>query len=457
MTTPLLTARGSDLQLLDLPPSRAILRLAWPTMASLMVVNFFNLIDAYWVGRLGTEALGGMTASAFLVWCIHSVGMLVGTGVNAVVARRVGEGRLEEAGLAGGHGLILAAVASAVALVVGLLSQGALFSALHLTPDVQRAATAYLTPLLFGMPLIVGWYTVEAVFRGSGDTFTPMWVISASLGLNMLLDPLLIFGFGPIPAFGIAGAAWATVFAHGLALVVAFHLLRRKTTHPRLRLRERLALRWELFGTLIKVGSPVAANAFLFAIIYIFLTRVIADFGSAAVAAVGVGHRIEGLGYYVCVGFSTAAATLVGQNLGAKKPGEAERVAWRTTGYATFVVGVLSVLTYFFAAPIMGLFSNDPAVVAQGDTYLKVIAVLEVGMALEVVLEGAFAGAGNSLPPMLISVPLTALRVPLAFYLAGRFGTGIEGIWWVISVSTGLKGLLIAAWFRLGRWKHSTI
>lgn len=244
MTTPLLTARGSDLQLLDLPPSRAILRLAWPTMASLMVVNFFNLIDAYWVGRLGTEALGGMTASAFLVWCIHSVGMLVGTGVNAVVARRAGEGRLEEAGLAGGHGLILAGVASVVALAVGLLSQGALFSALHLTPDVQRAAMAYLTPLLFGMPLIVGWYTVEAVFRGSGDTFTPMWVISTSLGLNMLLDPLLIFGFGPIPAFGIAGAAWATVLAHGLALVVAFTLLRRKTVHPRLRLRERLVLRW---------------------------------------------------------------------------------------------------------------------------------------------------------------------------------------------------------------------
>ncbi len=461
-SAPLIATPKPQLQLLELPLSRAIVRLAWPTMASLMVVNLFNLVDAYWVGLLGTRALGGMTASAFLVWCIHSVGMLVGTGVNALVARRVGEGRPDEAGRAAAHGLLLAAVLAAVGMSLGLALQGPLFRALHLEAGVQTASIAYLTPMLIGMPAIVGWYAIEALYRGSGDTFTPMWVISLSLGLNMLLDPLLIFGFGPFPALGIAGAAWATVLAHALAIVGCLWRLRRPssaitTPVPTLGLREagRLRLRPELFASLLRVGTPIAASAFLFSMVYILLTRVIADFGSPAVAAVGVGHRVEGLGYYACVGFAAAASTLVGQNLGAGKAAQAERAAWRATGYAAAMVGVFSLLTYLLAAPIMSLFAGDPRVVAEGDSYLKIIALLEVGMALEVVLEGAFAGAGNSLPPMLVSVPLTLARVPLAFFFARHFG--IEGVWWVISVSTGVKGLLIGVWFRLGRWKRARL
>jgi putative MATE family efflux protein len=463
-TAPLIATPNPQLQLLELPLSRAILRLAWPTMASLMVVNLFNLVDAYWVGLLGTQALGGMTASAFLVWCIHSVGMLVGTGVNALVSRRIGEGRPDEAGRAAAHGLLLAGVLAAVGMLAGLALQAPLFRALHLEAGVQSASIAYLTPMLIGMPAIVGWYAIEALYRGSGDTFTPMWVISLSLGLNMLLDPLLIFGFGPFPALGIAGAAWATVLAHALAIVGCLWRLRRPSETasaivPQLRLNEdgRTRLRPEIFATLLRVGTPIAASAFLFSMIYLLLTRVIADYGSPAVAAVGVGHRVEGLGYYVCVGFAAAAATLVGQNLGAGKFGQAERAAWRATAYAAVVVGALSLLTYLFAAPIMSIFADDPRVVAEGNTYLKIIALLEVGMALEVVLEGAFAGAGNSLPPMLVSVPLTLARVPLAFYFARTLGFGIEGVWWVISVSTGIKGLLIGVWFRLGRWKRSSL
>ncbi|MCK5798981.1 MAG: MATE family efflux transporter, partial [Deltaproteobacteria bacterium] len=415
MSTPLTATQGHvQLQLLKLPLSHAIVRLAWPTIASLMVVNLFNLIDTYWVGLLGTQALGGMTAAAFLVWCVHSVGILVGTGVNALVARRVGEGRLGDAGVAGGHGLILAGGLAFLAMLAGLMLQGTLFRALHLEAAVQGLAVAYLTPMLLGMPAIIGWYAIEAIFRGSGDTFTPMWIISLSLGLNMVLDPLLIFGVGPFPALGIAGAAWATIFAHVLAIVGCAWKLRSGPLRPRLFSRGRSRLRLAIFGRLLRVGSPVAVSGFLFSMIYLFLTRLIADFGSPAVAAVGIGHRIEGVGYYICVGFAAAAATLVGLNLGAGEPARAERAAWRATVYATAVVGLISLLTYFLAAPIMAVFAQDPLVVAAGDHYLKIIALLEAGMALEVVLEGAFAGAGNSLPPMLVSVPLTVLRIPVA-------------------------------------------
>jgi putative MATE family efflux protein len=448
-------ARESSL--LEMPLTKAIFRLAWPTMASLMVVNLFNLVDAYWVAKLGTHALGGMTASAFLVWCLHSVGMLVGTGVNALVAQRIGAGRRDLAGLAGAHGLLVAALLALVALLIGLTSQDWLFSAMGLSTGAQSAAIAYLTPVLYGLPAITCWYAVEAIFRGYGDTKTPMWVLCISLLINTVLDPMLIFGLGPFPALGIVGAAWATVLAHLFAFFGCLFLLRKTPVRPWMRQDGRLLLSAKMLWSIFKVGTPVAASAFLFSVIYIFLTKIIAEFGGAAVAAVGVGHRVEGLGYYVCVGFAVASSTLVGQNLGAKNTQRAERAAWRTTGYATVVVGILSVATYLLAEPIMAAFTDDARVVAQGASYLRIVAILEVGMAFEVVLEGAFAGAGNSLPPMLVSVPLTALRIPLAYLLAKTYGLGIAGIWWAVSISTGLKGLLIGAWFRWGRWRGKAL
>jgi len=448
-------ARGSaPPRLVALPLSRAIFELAWPAMAATMLVNVFNLVDAFWVGRLGTAALGGMTASAFLVWCLHALGQLVGTGVNAVVARRVGEGQAALAGVAGGHGLALALGVAALTMLATLPVSWRLLGVLALGPEVRAAASAYLTPILYGFPAITCWYAVEATFRGSGDARTPMVVLGATLALNALLDPLLIFGWGPLPALGIAGAAWATVVSHALGVLAGLALLRRGPVRPWL---GEDGLRPDLLWTLTRVGSPVAVSSFLFSVIYIALTRIIAGFGGPALAAVGVGHRVEGLVYFTCLGFAAAAGTLVGQHLGAGQPGRAERAAWHATGYAAAASLVLAIL-FFVAAPwIFTLFSDDPRVVAAGTVYLRIVALFEVGTAFELVLEASFAGAGNALPPMLVCVPLTALRIPAAYILAHRVKLGPSGIWWAISASTGVKGAVMAAWFRLGRWKQSEV
>jgi putative MATE family efflux protein len=422
-------------------------------MASMMLVNIFNLVDAFWVGRLGTAALGGMTASAFVVWCLHAVAMLVGTGLNAVVARRIGEQRPGEAARAGAHGLLLA-TALALALMGAVLPlQDGLFRLLGLDEGLQRAASAYIWPILAGFPLITWWYTVEAIFRGSGDTRTPMLVLGATLVVNAALDPLLIFGLGPVPALGIAGAAWATVVAHGLGVLGLLALLRGREVWPRLG----GPLQASLLLTLVRVGTPVAFNSFFFSVIYIFLTPIIAHFGGPAVAAVGVGHRVEGLSYFTCIGFATAASTLVGQHLGADQPRQAERAAWLATLYAAAVMVALSVLFWLLAPWIYALFSEDPLVIREGTQYLRIIAVFEVALAFEFVLEGAFSGAGNSAPPMLICVPTTALRIPFAYLLSRRLGWGSAGIYWTISVSSGVKGLLMGLWFRLGRWKRAKV
>lgn len=447
--------------LLDLSLRRAIFELAWPAMASTMLVNVFNLVDAFWVGRLGTAALGGMTASAFLVWCLLAVGQLVGTGVNAVVARRVGQGasagaggtqHMMRAGVTGGHGLLLALGLAAATMISTLPVREQILGSLGLADAVRQAASDYLTPILYGFPAITAWFALEGLYRGSGDTRTPMAVLGATLVLNAALDPVLIFGWGPVPALGIAGAAWATVASHVVGVLIALRLLRGRSVAPRL---DRLdaALLW----TLVRVGAPVAVSSFLFSVIYIVLTRIIATYGGTALAAVGVGHRVEGLVYFTCLGFSASAATLVGQHLGARQPERAERAAWLATGYAAAITFGLALLFYLAAPGIYRIFSEDPVVMREGTAYLRIIALFEVGTAFELVLEGAFAGAGNALPPMLVCVPLTALRVPAAHVLARRVNLGSRGIWWAISGTTAIKGIVMAAWFRLNRWKQAQV
>ncbi len=440
----------TQLPLTQLPLPRAIFRLAWPAMTSMMLINLFNIVDAYWVGKLGTNALGGMTASAFLFWCIQGAGLLVGTGVNALVARRVGQEDMDGAAVAGGHGLLLAAALALLVMGITLPLQRPIFQAMGLSQPVLEAAVAYMTPVLWGFPTIICWYTVEAIYRGSGDTRTPMRVLAIALMFNVILDPLLIFGAGPLPGLGLAGAAWATIAAHLMGVITALYLISPRPIRPKL---------WRTFdprvmAILIKVGTPIAITSILFCVTYILLTPIISGFGDPAVAAIGVGHRVEGFAFFTCIGFSTAAATLVGQHMGAKNPDQAERAAWVTTGISTGLLVIISVIFFIAAPQIFSVFSNDPAVILQGTDYLRIIAVFEFALALELVLEGAFGGAGNSLPPMLVGVPITALRIPLAHLLCRQGALGVHGIWWAISLTTLLKGVILAVWFRAGRWKR---
>jgi Na+-driven multidrug efflux pump len=183
------------------------------------------------------------------------------------------------------------------------------------------------------------------------------------------------------------------------------------------------------------------------------LTRFITDFGAGPLAALGLGHRIEGMSYNVAVGFSFAASTLVGQNLGANKPERAEKAVWLNILYISLFLIFISLVFYFFGRHIIRFFIDDPDVIREGTQYLKVIALCEVFLGFEIVLEGAFSGAGNSLPPMLISVPLTWARIPLSLFFAHTLGMGSLGIWLSISLTTALKGIVMAFWFRRGHWK----
>ncbi|RPI00025.1 MAG: MATE family efflux transporter, partial [Calditrichaeota bacterium] len=275
--------------------------------------------------------------------------------------------------------------------------------------------------------------------------------------LNMILDPLFIFGIGPFPRMEAAGAALATVIAHVFVLVAAIIAIQGRAVHIRFRRQDGRIVDFPMMWRIFKIGAPLAISGLLFSLSYMMLTKIISTFGTGAIAALGLGHRIEGISYNVAVGFSLAAATLVGQNLGAGKPERAEKAVWSTILYVSIFLFVVSLFFYFCGGLVIGFFIKDPQVIQEGVHYLKIIAVFEIFLGFEIVFEGAFSGAGNTIPPMLISVPLTWARIPLALLLAGRWGWGSSGIWWAISLTTGLKGIAMALWFRRGRWKHKGV
>lgn len=432
---------------------KVILSLSIPGMISSVTQTLYQLVDAYWVGKLGAGALAAIGGSSFILWAIYSLTALSSSGIAALVAQYIGANREAQAREAAAQGMVISTVS---ALVLGLLvyfGQGYLYKIMGFSAEVTELANAYMNIILLGI-VFSFWFTgLEATFRGIGDTHTPMIIIALALLLNSLLDPVFIFGWFGLPALGVAGAAWASVLAQLAAMLLSAWFLKHKNFLPAFHERNRPRLQWDMQRLIMNIGAPVGFSGFFFSLIYVGLTAIISQFGTEAIAAVGVCHRIEGIAWFACVGFSAAAATLVGQYVGANKIKGAERAAWWVNAYGGATLLVVSVLFYLFPQQLMSVFTSEPGVQRIGAEYFKIIAIFEIFLAFEVIMEGAFSGAGYTLPVMLVTVPITALRIPLAWFLAVKLGMGTSGIWWAIAGTTFLKGSLNLLLFWKGLWK----
>jgi putative MATE family efflux protein len=425
------------------PIGPAMLSLAAPTIASLFLQAAFSIVNMAWVGRLGAAPLAAINTAAFIVWAVESLAAVCSVGTNALVARHVGAGHLETARETAGRAIGLALVVSLATTIAGLASIRALFAFMGTAPDVTRLGEQYLSVIFAGVFTVFVGATVEAAFRAHGDTRTPMKLLAGSLVANTLLDPFLIYGIGPFPRWGVAGAAIATVACRTVAAAIGLTLLyRRGLARPRAAIGLDV-VQWHI----ARIGAPIALSQVSFCVVYMALTRVIAEFGTPAVAAVGIGHKTESLGYFVSVGFGFAAATMVGQNIGAGRPDRATRAAWIACGYATIAAALVTAVMLAAPVQIARVFIDDSQVIAVATEYMLIVAVSQVFMVLEIVLEGAFGGAGDTLPPLLVAGPLSIARVPAAYVLAVTLGWGVDGVWWAISLSTIFKGVFMAVWF----------
>lgn len=428
------------------PLRPAVLRLAAPAVAMMACHFSFNLIDSIWVGRLiGAAALAAVSTAGFYVWVALSLGEMVEIGLIAVAARRHGEGEPERAARAAAAAVAYAMLAGVVVSIAGLGLADTMFRLMTVPPEVARLGHAYLSTWLLGCPLVFGFFALEATFRAAGDTRTPFMMLAGSVGVSIALDPLLIMGIGPFPHLGVEGAALASVMVRGggflFGLVVA---LRRGLLHIG-------APDWRAVPTIIRVGAPLSLSGVLLSVIYMWLTRFTSRFGTPALAALGIGHKMEGLGFIAISGFALAASALVGQNLGARQEGRAQQAVRLTVGYCLVVTVTTAVAFLLIPGHLVALFTRDAQVITDGVLYLRVIAFAQIGQSFELILEGALAGAGYTFWPQIASTTLTALRIPLAAWWSRPFG--LLGIWLALSVTAIARGIAMILFWKGGRWR----
>jgi putative MATE family efflux protein len=432
------------------PLRRAIVRLALPAVGAALLQLVFLLIDMFWVGRmLGPAALAAVSTAGYAVWMLTALGEMIAVGLTAVAARRHGEGAHGAAAAASGSTLWVALAGGVMATFGGRALIPALFAAMQTPAEVTAAGTVYLGTYLLGAPLVFGFFAVESSFRASGDTRTPLALLAVSVVLTLVLDPLLISGAGPLPRLGIAGAAVAAVVTRGLVLAIGLVLLSRRGLVNFARFDGAAAL------TVVRVGAPTAVTGIFFSAVYMGLTRITTRFGVPALAALGIGHKLEGLSYMVSIGFGLASAAIVGQNLGAGQVERARRAGWMTTGYACTVGAVVGVAFLVMPETMVSIFTNDPVVIRDGAWYLQAMALVQITMGLEIVLESAMGGAGYTIVPMTITGVFTAARIPLAAWLASVMG--LWGVWLTIAGTAVFRGLFMALAWKLGRWATTRV
>lgn len=428
-------------------------QLAWPVLALGLLRSTMFLADSAWVGLLGPDALSGQAGASFAAWIMHSWGDLAAVGLLALIARAVGANATERLGKLLTQGLWLA-----VALSVGLVAASDSIPTVYFRllgyagndfgPSMQ-AGKAYLQMLMLGGPTLVFFLVIHATFRALGDTRTPLAISVVAVIINIVFDPILMFGVGPIPALGIEGAALATVISDGVGAIIGIVVLARRGIKP-----SWVAPDVKLMGTILRISSPMAVAGFGFCLVYVFLGPIVTIFGPEPMAALGVGHRIESVAYFFCYGVGTAVATLVGQNLGACNPARAEQTVAAAERLMLKGLVPLSVL-YVVAAPVLfSVFTDDPYVVSSGSNYLRMAGLVVVFMGWEVLFEQAYSGAGDTVPPTAVALPLTVLRIPLAWALVEWTSLGLNGVWIAIVLSTFVKGICLRAMFRRGHWKR---
>jgi putative MATE family efflux protein len=438
-----------DASLIRDPIAKVVWRVGIPAVASNLLMILFSVVDAFWVGqRLGAVALAAVTTSLFWIWMFISVAEMIGVGLTALAARRHGEDKPDEAARAVGDALGYSILLGSAIAIGGSLGLSGLFAAMHTPADVTALGRTYLGTYLVGAPGIFGYFAVDAAFRARGDTRTPLLLLASSVAITLVLDPVLILGLAGAPRLGLAGAAIATVSVRGAACVAGIVLLKRRRMI-------RFAGEWRNLWTISRIGAPTALTGVLFSLIYVIVTRTASQFGTPALAAMGLGFRVESWIYVIGVGFGAAAAAIVGQNLGAGDALRAERAGWMTVAFATAPASLAAAAELLFPRQLAHIFTSDSTVILETAHYLRIAALSQLFVGAEVVLEGAMGGAGDTIPPMVWSTSCTASRVPLASWAAARWATG--GLWTVIAATAALRGIGMAALWRLGWWKRKVV
>ena len=433
---------------------KAIFMLSIPMMLEMMMESIFAVVDIMYVSRVSVNAVATIGLTESVITLVYALAIGLSMAATAIVARRVGEKDLPGARVAAVQAIILGIAISLIIGAFGLFFSREILTLMGGEPDLIEEGHGYTKWLIGGNITIVLLFLINAIFRGAGDASMAMWTLVFSNALNIILDPLFIFGWGPVPAFGVTGAAIATNIGRGSAVLFQIAVLIFGLGKIRLLLSE-IVVNFRVMLNLVKVSLGGIAQFLIGTSSWVFLMRLMSEFGSEVLAGYTIAIRVMMFTFMPAWGMSNAAATLVGQNLGAKQAERAERSVWVTGKYNAIFMLLVSLGYLFFAKPIILLFNDTPLVVENGALCLRIIASGYIFYAYGMVVSQAFNGAGDTRTPMKINfIAFWLFQLPFAYLAAITFQLGAIGVFLAIVLAEVFLSLMAILWFRKGHWKR---
>ena len=445
--------RGTRQDFTEVPIRRAILLLAVPMILEMAMESLFVVVDIFWVSRLGAEAVASVGLTEAMLTLIYTVALGLGIGATATVARRIGEKDPERAARAGVQVIVLGVALAIPIGIAGALLAPQLLGLMGASASVIERGHGYTAVMLGGNATVLLLFLGNAIFRGAGDAAIAMRVLWLANGLNILLGPCFIFGLGPFPELGVQGAAVATNLGRGTGVVYLMFRLWRGGTHIRVE-RRHFKIEFATMMAMVRLSATGMLQMLIGMTSWVALIRILSGFGSAAIAGYTIAIRLIIFALLPSWGLSNAAATLVGQNLGAGKPERAEQAVWKAGFYNLIFLGVIGATFVIFAELLIGAFIKDPQVVPYGVACLRTVSLGFLFYAYGMVMSQAFNGAGAVWTPTLINLGCFWLwQLPLAYALAHWLGRGPYGVFIAITVAWSTYAVVSATIFKRGRWK----
>ena len=434
--------------------TRAITLLAIPMVLEMVMESLFGIVDVFFIAHLGADAVATVGLTESLITPLFAIALGLSMGTTAIVARRIGEKRPEEASVAAAQSLIVGVVISAVIGVAGFLAAPQLLRIMGASDSIVRTGSGYTRTIFGGSATIFFLFLINAVFRGAGDASIAMRALWLANLINILLNPCLILGLGPFPRLGVTGSAVGTTIGRGTGVLFQLWMLSNGRTRVRLRLNQ-VRADFAVMAKLIRLSIGGTLQYFVNVASWIALVRMAAMFGSAAIAGYTLAIRIIVFGVLPSWGMSNAAATLVGQNLGAKRPDRAERSVWLSGFYNMLFLGSLGLVFIVFAKPIVSIFTDDAAVIAIAASTLRYVSYGYLFYAYGMVIVQSFNGAGDTLTPTIINLFCYWLfQIPLAWWLAFKAGLGVSGVFLALAIAESMMAVVGILAFRRGTWKQ---
>lgn len=453
--------KASPAATLDPGSYRSIWRLGWPVMVNMGAHTLFTLVDLYWIGSLGTDAIAAVALCGNIMFSMFGLTIIVEIGTLAMVSRRIGAQNLtgpDGAESVAGQAMHLSLLLGALVAVLGMLAARPVMQLFDASSAVTELGTDYLVPTMAGFLAMFPGMALGATFTATGDTRTPMVVGVVFNVLNAVLDPFLIFGWGGLPALGVAGAALASLICQLLGLLALFQLYRRRDLgFPRPRLLRGYGV--SAWSRLLRIGVPGGLGALTRPFSTLFLLKVIASFGPAGVAAFGITVRSMSFTWLYYGAMSTAVATLTGQSLGRRDLEGIRRLVGKSLRLSVLISIGLGLLYFSFAREIVGVFEHEnPLVLDLGASFMRLLVLANLTTAFSAVWAAVMQGAGDTRPPMVIAILSNwVVKLPLAWWLAIPRGVGVEGIWWAMAISIVFEAGAMLVWYRRDRWMHAKV